>query len=292
MNVTKVLVTGAYGLLGKTLCRILQEKKFIVIKQGRDPNSEISMDLTDLKILKSTLHNLKPNIIINLASLTNVDECEKSADKAYSANVQIVKNLSKYIAKTLNKCHLIQISTDQVYRGTGPHKENEARPINRYAQTKFSGEIVAKGVGATVLRTNFVGKSECPNRDTLSDWFVKSIKSKKKINLFNDVFFSPLEIINLSKIISKIIKFKIPGIFNLGSKDGMSKANFCKKIAKKLNLSLSFCTIKSVKDSSLKAPRPKDMRLNNDLFEKTFKIKLPTLKKEIDKICGTYLNEI
>jgi dTDP-4-dehydrorhamnose reductase len=233
------------------------------------------------------LKKIKPDFILNTAGLTSIEECEKNYKLAYNSNVKIIQNIQKYL-KNNNKCYLLHISTDQVYFGKGPHKEKKVNPVNNYALTKYLGELEAIKTNATILRTNFVGKSFNLKKG-LTDWFINSCKTNKRISLYKDVLFSPLEISGLSKIILKIIKKKKPGIYNLGSKDGISKSRFLRGVAKKLNLNTK--NIQDINSNKVKkiVQRPKDMRLNVDLFEKTFKIKLPKINKVIDEVCSGYL---
>jgi dTDP-4-dehydrorhamnose reductase len=64
-----------------------------------------------------------PDIIINLAALANVDICERHPQLAYLSNVKIVENLASSIRNLPIRCHLVHLSTDQVYDGAGPHRE-------------------------------------------------------------------------------------------------------------------------------------------------------------------------
>ena len=73
---------------------------------------------------------------------------------------ELVKNIVNAVKRSqLNKNpHLIQISTDQIYSGKGPHKESKIKLINHYARTKYNGEKEALKIKSTILRTNFIGK--------------------------------------------------------------------------------------------------------------------------------------
>ena len=81
---------------------------------------------------------------------------------------------------------------------------------------------------------------------------------------------------------------KLGGIFNLGSKTSLSKANFLIKIAKKLKLDTKYCIIGKFKHSKKEARRPENMVMDCKKFEKTFKINLPTIENQIEKICESY----
>ena len=207
MKKNTVLILGASGFLGKYVFNQFDKSKFNVIKQSRKfKKNYFKINLLNKFETEEKLQKIKPNFILNLAGLTDVNKCENNYKLAYSSNVSLIKNLQNYI-KNNKKCHLLHISTDQIYSGRGPHKEEKIKPVNNYSLTKYLGEQEAMKINATILRTNFVGKSLSAKK-SLTDWLIDSCKAKKKILLFRDVFFSPLEVQTLSKIIIQIIKKK------------------------------------------------------------------------------------
>ena len=286
----KILVTGSTGLLGSSLCPILRKSGHEVIQHSRNTATEIICDLASYPCVETAFSELSPQIIVNLAGLTNVDQCEIDPQSAYLANTHIVENLVHWIKFRSPNTHLIQISTDHVYDGSGLNKEDTVCLRNYYAFSKFAGEQAALKVNSTVLRTNFFGVSKCPNRITLSDWLVMSFRKKSSISLFNDVWFSPLEINQLSNVIEYVVRNPISGIFNIGANDGVTKAKFAQMLAQKLGLSTADAKFVSVNSMRLKAYRPTDMRLNVSKFEKTFGISLPSLSQAIEVASLNYLS--
>ncbi len=281
----KVLILGAYGYLGNALTKFLRENNIIVFRQGRSPNSEYVCDPNDRYKLNDLIDNLNPTSIINLIAETNVEKCEFSFLEAFQTNCTILENIIFSLKE--KKTFLIHISTDQVYSGEGPHFETFAKPINSYAITKYMSEIIALKYGALVLRTNFVGKSKS-NKLSFTDWPISSFLKNEEISLFNDVYFSPVHISFLTKVIKLGLEKKNVGLFNLGSENGISKFDFIKNITKDLNLVNNKMKIISVDDFSFKAKRPKDMVLNSKKFEETFHIKVPSIERTLELVVKDY----
>ena len=256
---------------------------------SRGGKVQYQKDLTDLKDTCELLEKIKPEIIINLIGLTDVDRCEAYPNQAYLANVLTVKNISSWIKQTKMPCHLVHISTDQVYDGINPHDEENVTLTNYYAFSKYAGELAAASIPSTILRTNFFGRSQCANRTSLTDWILRSISNNDHIQVFNDVLFSPLSMTTLSTMIELIMHKKPNGIFNLGSHDGMSKADFAFAFAEELNLSTCTMTRTSTDQITfLKTYRPKDMRMNCVKFENALGVKLPLLINEIKQVTREY----
>src|SRR5262249_39616332 len=151
-----------------------------VLCQSRMQRTDIRADLTDAREVSAALDPVSPEVIVNLAALTDVDECERAPDAAYRANTRIVMNLVRWIdGQPGQPCHLVQVSTDQVYDGAGPHREDDVSLTNYYAFSKYSGELAAALVESTVLRTNFFGRSGRAGRSSISDWLYSSLTDRR-----------------------------------------------------------------------------------------------------------------
>lgn len=286
----KILILGSTGLLGVPLSNFLAEQGYNVIRHGFRLKGDYQADLREQDETNKLLNIVSPDCIINLIALTDVDLCEKNPHMAYLTNIRPVENLLTWLMKH-SETKLIHLSTDQIYDGNGPHKEDDIYIRNTYALTKYCSEHIALRANACVLRTNFFGKSQTPERYSFSDWLVNSLIQKKPIKLFTDVFFSPLSVATLQRIISLIIDRYKSGVFNLGSHDGMSKRDFGVMFANNLGLAFENVTDALSKNSKLKAYRPSDMRMDSTLFETTYGVKLPTLYEEIKLIRREYLHE-
>lgn len=285
----KVFVTGATGLLGCSLVPFLENCGYRVIGVGNNHSTDLSVDLTCPEQTIQTLDTVKPDIIINLVGLTNVDLCEACPQEAYLLNVKTVGSLCSWIKTADQACHLIHISTDHLYDGLGPHSEDQLTIRNSYAMSKLAGELFAGTVRSTILRTNFVGRSLCEHRTSFSDWLHAALIDNKQIDVFSDVMFSPLAISTLCNCVERCIVDNVHGVFNLGSRDGMSKADFAFAFAAVLGLdATNLKRVNSHTINTLVARRPTDMRLNCDRFEARMRIRLPLLIDEVYRIAAEY----
>jgi dTDP-4-dehydrorhamnose reductase len=280
---SKILITGASGLLGSSISPYFLRQNYQVMRHGNNLGVDVNSDLTNYESTQTILDKICPDIIINLVALTDVDSCERNPHNAYLINTKTVENIVKWVKKN-SSCHLIHISTDQVYDNEGPSKENDLKLVNTYAFSKYAADLIALQVNATILRTNFFGYSNCNGKISFSDWVLKALHEQEITKVFTDVKFSPLLIATLCKMLDEVVKSPKPGIFNLGSKFGMSKANFAFNLAKSFDLNSS--NLKRTLSSSFQfeASRPNDMQMDSSYFEKTFKVKLPSLSDEIDKL--------
>ncbi len=130
----KVLITGARGMLGRTLARHLNEHELILVDIE-------DFDLTSGFATHSALKQHRPDVVIHCAAMTAVDKCETEVDTAYKVNALACGHL----AAACNKvgARLIAISTDYVFPGDldRPYHEYDATgPRSVYGLSKLAGE--------------------------------------------------------------------------------------------------------------------------------------------------------
>ncbi len=246
--------------------QIFKKKKFKVYKQGRRKNSQIKLDLLKRDKVMLAILKTKPDVIINLVAETNLEKCEKSLIHAKKMNIETIKNVVRSINKIekIKKPFLIHFSTDNVYSGKGPHNEKKIKPLNNYGKTKYLGEKEASKVLSIIFRTNFIGK----NQKSLTNWIIDSLKNKKKINVYKNIYFSPLHLSTISKVVVKAIKFEFTGIYNLGAENSINKADYAFKICKKLKLNKKFLYVVNYTNKKKHVKRPLDMTLNIKKLQK------------------------
>lgn len=285
MDKQKVIVFGSSGLLGPYVCKAFEDAGMDVVPVGKD-KAEITCDLTSPSQTQAFIRKHQPDIVVNLVALTNVDACEEHPATADILNRQTVASIVDALEENV---FFVHVSTDQVYPDVpGPHKEDDTDPVNIYGATKLKGELEAlKHLQTLILRTNIFGPSLTKGRQSLSDFFVKSLQQQAPIKLFTDVQFSPLHMATFARVLVNCVKKEVKGVYNLASRDGLSKAEFAALIAHELGLSTEQAERISSSAVAGRAQRVKDLRLDVSTIEKTLGEQMPTLKQEVINLCQT-----
>ena len=284
----RIGITGASGMLGTALVIHLSKLHEVFAtsrkkgKKGKNIKWDC-FDLTNIELLNKWLNKVEFDVVIHCAAIVNVDACEENIDLATSLHFETTKIISDYLSR--NNTRLIYISTDSVFDGEkqGSYSESDLiHPLNVYAQTKLMGEVAVKPMDAAlVLRINIIGWTE-KGKTSFFEWILKDLINKIPINLFHDVYFSPLHVDDLSLIIGEIIDKPIFGLYHCVSSNGISKYDFGKKIAEIFQLSDLNINRIGVNSAKFKASRPKNMTLNVKKISLALKYALPKAEDAIE----------
>ncbi len=276
-----ILVTGAGGLFAQYFADLMVNKSQVIMSGRRA--GEIHCDLTNKSSVESLITKSRPSIVLHAAAMTNVDQCQKNPIEADRANRLATLNL---VDSLPSGCKFVYLSTDQVYPNRiGLHIEGDESPINIYGQSKLNGEVEAlKYPRSLILRTNFFGPSTVSNRESLSDFIINNLNNKIPITLFRDIKFSPLHMQTIINIMFDMLEKGVYGVYNLGCKNGMTKADFGLKIAEHLGMETNHISIGDSEMIVGRSPRPMDLRLNISKIENILQYSMPSLEEEIQKL--------
>lgn len=281
MKNKKVIITGGSGLLGANLCYLFRKRFDTFFTFNKNPIkiencSGINLDLTDFKKTKEVFKKINPKLIIHCAALTNVDYCEEHPKETKIINYKVTENIAK-ISKELH-CKLFYISTDSVFDGKkGNYTEtDEVSPLNVYAKTKLLGEKAVQEIckDYLIVRTCIYGWN-AQNKLSLAEWVLDKLSKKQEVNGFKDIYFTPILVNNLGKVLLEMYDKNIGGIFNITGSERCNKFYFAKEVAKIFGYSSEYVKESSSETIKFKAKRPLDASLNiNKIKRLNFKTKL------------------
>ncbi len=291
----KIVILGANGQLGIELAEILQNKVNLKSYKKKD------LDITDFIAVEKMIKYEKPEILINAAAYTSVDNAENNINYAYKVNSEAPQKIAE-ILETY-KGYLIHYSTDYVYDGQKeiPYKEiDETNPLNIYGKSKLEGDkkIERSMTNFLIIRTSWVVSRYGNN---FIKTILKLIKDNETLNIVKDQFGAPTSTNLIGKITHEIIKNiksskKLDsGVYNLTPKGRTNWYQMANKIVERANYKDFLSESKKVKilpvetvNYPTKAKRPKNSLLDTNKIEKALNIELPYWESEfnetIDKI--------
>lgn len=246
----KILVTGANGLLGQKLSRLLiDDGGTTPILTARErltfPTARAEfhpMDITDSKAVRQVIRSVRPDVVINTAAMTLVDQCETQQDQCWKNNVIAVENLIAACAET--QTHLIQVSTDFIFDGShGPLDESASpNPVNFYGKSKAAAEklIMDSEINWAILRTVLVyGITNDLSRSNIVLWVKENLEKGKSIKVVNDQWRTPTLAEDLAMGCYLAAKKHAKGIYHISGKDFMTPYDIAIATADFFNLDKS-----------------------------------------------------
>jgi dTDP-4-dehydrorhamnose reductase len=282
-QIMKVMILGANGMLGQSLCKVADQRGMQVVRISREAVHDF--DIRDTAMLRKFILDERPDVVVNTVAVVDLLRCEQDPGLAYSINCMPVS----WIAAFCNQAgaYFIQISTDHYYSGDADLKHDEHAPVkllNEYAKTKYAAEcFTLVHSNALVVRTNIVGFRNKPGKPTFLEWLSESIASKETITLFDDFYTSSIHTYQFARCLYDLIEKTPTGVINIACRDVVSKRDFAVRYAQKLGIELDNFTIGSVKQMP-GVQRAESLGLDCTKAEHLLGYAMPTIDEVIDSI--------
>lgn len=280
-----ILLTGKHGQVGWELQRALLPLGRIVAVDRRE------LDLADADAARRLLGEVRPDIIVNAAAFTAVDQAEREPAAAHAINAAAPALLAEDAAR--RGALLIHFSTDYVFDGAKAAPYDEAdrpQPLNAYGRSKFAGEeaVRASGAGHLILRTSWVYSARGSN-------FLRTIlrlaAERDELRVVADQVGAP----TWSRFVAEATALALrqamqerlsgafeSGLFHLASAGETSWHGFASAIVERAGrlpgasaLRVKAVTPITTAEYFLPAARPANSRLCSDRFRARFGLEMP-----------------
>jgi len=299
----KILLTGQTGQLGHILAKDMQFFGQVISL------SRTEMDLRQPDQIRSAVRAIRPDLIINPAAYTAVDQAENDVSLATQVNSNAPMILAQE-AQALN-AGFIHFSTDYVFDGrkSSPYTElDQACPANIYGKTKFEGEqaIARQSDAYWIFRTSWVYGTHGSN-------FLKTIvrlaQERQNLNVVADQIGVPTWTKTISQTLQKCLQQRpedMPlstymrtnmGNYHLAADGETSWHDYARHIVRRLavlgfpiKLDANAISAITTADYPTPAQRPTNSRLDTSKIRQTFNITFPLWHEAVDQCLAELLN--
>jgi len=149
----RCLVLGGAGMLGQAVVQEARSRGWAALGLSRE-----QADVTDRDRLLQEAREFRPEVVLNCAAYTKVDDCETEVEQAFAVNGEGAGNAAA-AAESVG-ARLVHVSTDYVFSGAArePYREDAPTgPLSVYGKSKLEGERRAlKYDRALVARTSWL----------------------------------------------------------------------------------------------------------------------------------------
>lgn len=259
-----ILVSGSSGQLGQTL---LEKKDLYTNQYDFFFADRTQLDLSSEVSISECFLQVRPDIFLNFGAYTQVDKAEESKTEAFLINQKACAILAKLCVQ--NNCHLVHISTDYVYSGTGHEAFKETHipvPINTYGKSKLAGEkeIIKSSCKYTVIRTSWLYSK---HRNNFVKSMIKYGQERSSLQVVNDQIGSPTWTEDLIDAIFTLLQQEQMGIFNYSNEGACSWYEFTKLILELKQINCIVNPIPSAEFATI-AKRPAYSLMDKSKFKK------------------------
>ena len=299
----RILLTGVGGQVGGALCQPLKALGEVIAAD------RAALDLSQPGHLATALDQMRPDLIINPAAYTAVDQAEQDQELAFRVNAEAPGAIARWAAR--NGVPLLHFSTDYVFDGSGetPWREDSpTHPLSTYGASKLAGEqaVIAASGSYLILRTSWVYASRGKNFLTT---MVRLAKERPELRVVADQIGAPTSARLIAETVTRLLHQEssqaphleaIEGVFarthrrlHLCAMGETSWHGFASAIvdglrARDVRLAATRVTPIATKDYPTPATRPKNSRLALDRLHSAFGIAPSTweqsLQCELDEL--------
>lgn len=285
----KILLLGKAGQIGQELRHALPALGEVV------PLGHGDVDLRDQDALLRALAAHRPDVIVNAAAYTAVDQAETDREAAGQVNAQAVAALAQY-AKDASAL-LVHYSTDYVFDGDSdqPYTETDTpRPLNVYGATKLAGEsaVLESGCDALVFRCSWV---YAPHGRNFPTSILRLARTRDHLDVVADQIGAPTSASLIADVTAQAVarhrQQRLPaGIYHLAAGGATSWHAFARYLvsgaaARGAALALTPDRIRAIasKDYPAAAKRPHNSRLDTTRLSAALALPLPPWTQGADR---------
>ena len=217
-------ITGAEGHIGTALLDLLEGVEYQLL-----PTDIEEVDITKIDEVTQFVHVNRPDVVINCAGLTDVQECENNVDEAYRVNAIGVRNVA--LAANEVNAKVIQISTDDVFdkESRVPYNEfDNVHPRTIYGKSKEAGEKILTQLlnRFVIIRSSWIYGI---GRDFV-DEVLRNVGQGKTMEVPNNQYAAPTSAKELAKVIRYFIDNEEYGLYHVVCPGSCSRYEFARTI--------------------------------------------------------------
>ena len=220
----KIWITGAEGHIGTALLDLLEGVEYQLL-----PTDIKEVDITKIDEVTQFVHVNRPDVVINCAGMTDVQECENNVDEAYRVNAIGVRNVA--LAANEVNAKVIQISTDDVFDKESriPYNEfDNVHPRTIYGKSKEAGEKILTQLlnRFVIIRSSWIYGI---GRDFV-DEVLRNVGQGKTMEVPNNQYAAPTSAKELAKVIRYFIDNEEYGLYHVVCPGSCSRYEFARTI--------------------------------------------------------------
>ena len=292
----KLVVTGAKGFVaGSVLAQAGEEWEVHAFSRGESPVGVESLrwhacDSAAPDELARVFREVRPDAVIHTAALADIDYCQANLAAARAVNVELTRALAELCRE--GGCKLVFCSTDTIFDGEhAPYREeSQPGPVNSYAETKVEAEQIVSGLGsqANIARLSLVmGLPVLGAGNSFLPRLLAALKEGRTVAVPAHEVRTPVDVLTAGKALLELAAGDHHGIIHLAGHDRVNRLELSQRIAGRFGFPKDLVVAQPATTTPGRAPRPRDVSLDNARACATLKTPMRTLDEGLSQILQT-----
>ncbi|MFH1941534.1 MAG: SDR family oxidoreductase [bacterium] len=277
----RILITGGSGFVGGHL---LSEAKKIwdVFTTYRTESFSFPgvqayrLDLEDGNRIRKCVREIRPDTILHTAAWSDLDACEKDADRTFRINAEATGILAEMCEEL--GCRFLYTSSDMAFDGKkGDYVESDTVcPINVYGESKVAGEAFVRKVCSdhVIARLALVYGRPVTGSNSFSEWILGRVRRRERVPLFTDQHRTPVLVQNVAEALLELAGSEFVGTIHLGGAEKVDRYTFGLRLAEIRGFSEELLSPVLMSEVPTVAARPRDVSFNSSKAKKLLKTNL------------------
>ncbi len=267
---TRVFVIGCGGMLGKAVFETFSPRCDFLAGDIdlNEPWLEYA-DVRDLGGTRGIVLKFNPDLIMNLAALTDLEYCELNPDEAWKTNGLGAENMA-LISRELD-IPMIHISTAGIFDGSLEYYNDFDRPdpLSVYGKSKYYAETAVQGMlnKFYVFRAGWMmGGGPSKDKKFINKIYKQIAAGEQTLRVVDDKLGTPTYTVDFARSMLKIIETDYYGLYNMVCGGSCSRYDAAVEFVRLLRLE-ERVRIEIVESAYFEneyfAPRPRSEKLVN-----------------------------
>ena len=257
----RILITGARGMMGRDLTRLAGEAGLEawptdVEHLVHDPADRI--DVTDFADVARAMDHFGPDLVMHLAAMTQVDDCERFPDRAWLANAVGTRNVALHCRT--RGIPILYVSTGSIFdgtKGTPYHEFDAPNPQSVYSRSKHQGEVAVRELVPEhyIVRAGWMFGGGPEDKKFVAK-MIDLAREKEELRAVDDKFGSPCYTVDISRRCLELIRTGRYGTYHAANEGFCNRFEMAQAIVEFAGIDDCQVVPCSSDEFPLPAPRP------------------------------------
>lgn len=242
MKQTRIFIIGARGFIGSYAIEAAHAAAEVIRGERTGTGAgSLSIDIRDPSSVDDAFASAKPDAVLLLAAMADIDRCEAHPAEAYAVNVRGAGHVAEACARS--GARLVFASTGAVFDGRkhGYREDDEVNPVSVYGKSKVEAEELVRTLdpSAAIVRLSLViGWARTPGTNSMLDSLRRRWNAGTPVPFPCNEIRNPLHAADAAQaLIALLLQYRdASGIYHAGAADVISRYELGRRLAVRMNV--------------------------------------------------------